>query len=151
MEDGLIVSAAPLLLSTCMKIIRTLHDVRPRLRPAPLTITSITIECFGLHEALAQVQELDLATLEAAKDGQSEQIVQSITAFFLGCTTTISVVDEYSTDLHDALGPVDPGVRTSTQELQFRQLWKEDDMKELLSQIKEYRSKLTNLLQTIDL
>jgi uncharacterized protein YoxC len=143
MEESIIALAPPEVMRTCMAIIKTLHDVRPRLKPAPLTMTSITTECFGIHELLTQVQELD-TDMNAFKQSRP-QLVHSIEGFLRGCGMTVSVIDEYTMELHKAVVS-----STLEEKASLRQLWKEDDMKELLSQIREYRVRFIGLLEMIE-
>jgi hypothetical protein len=142
MGDNPVVSAAPELLSTCMKIIEALHEVRPRLRPAPVTMTSITTECFTLHEALSQAQGLSITPVVISEGEESHQIMRRIRAFFLGCSMTISVVDEYVMELVNA-------IQKPATVVEAKQVWREDDMKELLSQIRGYRLTLATLLEAL--
>ena len=150
MDESLISSAAPPLLLICTKIIKTLHDVRPRLRPAPLTMASVATECFGLHEALARIQQLDSRRLQTIRASPFQQTWRSISAFFYGCSMTLSVIDEYAMELNDAVQNDMPGKAALNQNSNLLKLWKESDMQELLSQIREYRKKLSDLLQAVE-
>jgi hypothetical protein len=130
-----------------MEIIRNLHHVRRRLRPAPVAITSITTECFGLHEALARVQDHEVK--DFSSNAHSHKILRRIEAFFLGCGMTISMVEEHTMDLRTALDLVH-GEAILPLDSDIRKMWKDDDMKEFLSQIREYRTGLTSLLDSIN-
>jgi hypothetical protein len=150
MEESLIGSAAPPMLLICTKIIKTLHGVRPKLRPAPITMTSITTECFGLHEALTRVLQLDSMGRQTMHASPFEKVSRSITAFFYGCSMSLSVIDEYGMELNDAVQIDRPGEAALNQNSDLLKLWKERDMQELLSQIREYRKRLSDLLQAVE-
>jgi hypothetical protein len=150
MEESLIGSAAPPMLLICTKIIKTLHGVRPKLRPAPITMTSITTECFGLHEALTRVLQLDSMGRQTMHASPFEKVSRSITAFFYGCSMSLSVIDEYGMELNDAIQIDRPGEAALHQNSDLLKFWKEKDMQELLSQIREYRKRLSDLLQAVE-
>jgi hypothetical protein len=121
-----------------MKAIEALHEVRPRLRPAPVTMTSIITEWFTPQEALSQVQGLRITRVVISEGEESHQIMRRIKASFLGCSMTISVVDEYVMELVDAM-------RKRATLVEAKQVWREDDMKELLSQIQRVPVHTCNL------
>ena len=148
MERTVTVSAPQALLDTCLKIVRTLHDVRPWLRPAPLTMTSITNECLALRDLLWQTLSLDRSIDGLLDDGPHS--LRTVEALILGCSMTVSVIDEYAMELY---APIEVGTLKSTSPAptSYVQLWwKEDDMAELLSQIRDYRARLGDLLKTTE-
>jgi hypothetical protein len=147
MAQSFIVTKAPALLDSCMEVIRNLHHARPRLRPAPVTMTSITTECFGLYEALTRVQGFGIDRFPS--DAQSHKALRVIEAFFLGCGMTVAMVEEHTMDLRTALDLVH-NETILPMDSDIRKMWKDDDMKEFLSQIREYRCCLTSMLESID-
>ena len=80
----------------------------------------------------------------------SHQISRSISAFFYGCGMTLSVIDEYAMELNDALLIDRPGDATHEKTSDLLKLWKENDMQELLLQVREYRKRLSDLLQAVE-
>lgn len=78
------------------------------------------------------------------------QLVQSIEAFLLGCSMTVSVVDEYAVELYEAVKSMTSATADLALSQDIRCLWKEDDMKELLSQTRGYQSRLASLLDNTD-
>lgn len=67
-------------------------------------------------------------------------MMQDIDMFFLGCSMAVSVVDEHATELHDV-------VKSDQFTPPIGRLWRNDDMKDLLSQIRGYHNQLIHLLQ----
>ena len=53
-------------------------------------------------------------------------------------------------ELNDAVQNDMPGKAALNQNSNLLKLWKESDMQELLSQIREYRKKLSDLLQAVE-
>jgi hypothetical protein len=113
-------------------------------------MTSVTTECFGLHEALARMQQLDSLRIQTMHASAFQQISRSVSAFFYGCGMTLSVIDEYAMELNDALLMDRPGDATHEKTSDLLKLWKRNDMQELLSQVREYRNRLSDLLQTVE-
>lgn len=100
MEVAGVAMAVLPLLAGCTKIIKFLHDVRNQYKNTPLTMASIATECFAIYESLAQLQYLDLSNLDSLGAPRSQQIMGSVEAFLLGCNMTLSVIDEYTMELH---------------------------------------------------
>ena len=63
---------------------------------------------------------------------------------------SLSVIDEYSMELNDAVQIDIPGEAALNPNSDLLKLWKERDMQELLSQIREYRMRLADLLQAVE-
>jgi hypothetical protein len=136
------------LLSTCTKIVKILQDVGKKFKRAPLMMTSIATECSLIHVALGQLRDFDWPSMESYDDGRLEVMIRSTEAIVLGCTLTLSVIEEYAIELQDYVegAPLSPteqmGIMT-----RVRVLWKEDEMRELLLQLRGYQTGLTNLLR----
>ncbi|OCK96082.1 uncharacterized protein K441DRAFT_657350 [Cenococcum geophilum 1.58] len=144
--------AVPLLLAGCTKIIKFLHGVRNQCKNTPLTMASIATECFAIHESLAQLQYLDLSNLDSLGAPRSQQIMGSIEAFLLGCNMTLSVVDEYTMELQEQLGaPLTELSRDMGSPSRLHLFWKENEMKELLQQLRGYQTGLTNILTIVQM
>ena len=145
MAENAIVSAPPALLDTCLKIVKTLHGVQQWMKPAPLTMTSLANECLGLHEMLTQGRD----SMDAAQNNQP-QLVKTMEGFLLGCSMTVSVVDEYAMELYEAVTLIVSTITDTALKADIRLLWKEEDMKELLSQTRGYQNRLRSLLDSFD-
>lgn len=78
------------------------------------------------------------------------RLTKVVEALLLGCSMTVSVVDEYTVELHLAVHEM---IHENTEALfraDTRILWKEDDMMELLLQIRGYQNRLKSLLGSLD-
>lgn len=145
MAESVIVSVPSELLNICLKIVRTLHGVQPWLRPAPLTMTSLANECLGLCEMLRQGQNRMIAA-----QATHSHLVSSLEALLLGCSMTISVIDECSTLLSHEVESNRSSATGSIIACSPLRLWKENDMEELLSQIRGYQNRLMNLIEELN-
>lgn len=136
------------LLTTCTKIVKILHDVGKRFKRAPLMMTSIATECSLIHVALAQLGNFDWSAVSTSVDGRLEQMTRSTEAVILGCTLTLSVIEEYAIELQEYVdgSPVSPTEQMGIM-ARVRVLWKEDELRELLLQLRGYQTGLTNLLR----
>lgn len=136
------------LLSQCEKIVRILHNVGRKFKRAPLMMTSIATECSLILVALAQLRTFDWTSVAAHSDGQQEQMTRATESIILGCTLTLSVIEEYAIELQDYVeGPNLSPTEQMGIMARVRVLWKEDEMRELLLQLRGYQSGLTDLLR----
>lgn len=137
------------LLSTCSNVIKILHNVGKKCKSsAPSTIKSIATECNFLHVALAQLLSFDWEELASYGDGRQEQVTRATESIILGCTLALSVIDEYAGEVQDFVDvvSVDSGDQMGNM-ARIKVIWKEDETKELLLQLRGYQSSLTNLLR----
>jgi hypothetical protein len=138
----------PPLIASCQKIVRTLHDVGKKFKRAPLMMTSIASECGLIHVALSQLRDFDWSSLDPESNNRLEQMIRATETIILGCTLTLSVIEEYATELQEyvqgsKLSPTEQmGVMS-----RVRVFWKEDEMRELLVQLRGYQSGMTDLLR----
>jgi hypothetical protein len=136
------------LLTTCTKIVTILHNVGKKFKRAPLMMTSIATECSLIHVALAQLRSFDWSSVSAYADGRQEQMTRVTESIILGCTLTLSVIEEYAIELQDY---VDGSPLSPTEQMgimaRVRVLWKEEEMRELLLQLRGYQTGLTNLIR----
>jgi hypothetical protein len=138
----------PPLVQSCQKIVRTLQDVGKKFKRAPLMMTSIASECGLIHVALTQLRDFDWSNLAPDSKNRLEQMIRATETIILGCTLTLSVIEEYAMELQEyvqgsKLSPTEQmGVMS-----RVRVFWKEDEMRELLVQLRGYQSGLTDLLR----
>lgn len=137
------------LLATCSHIFTILHSVGKKFKRAPLMMTSVATECNFIYAALTQLRAFDWVTITShAAEGSQEQLTRATESIILGCTLTLSVIEEYALELQEYV----QGVRTSPTEqmgimARVRVLWKEDEMRELLLQLRGYQTGLTGLIR----
>lgn len=143
-------SAFPItpLLSTCTKIVSILHNVSKKFKRAPLMMTSVATECNLIHVALAQLRSFDWAAIAAHANGPQEQLTRATESIILGCTLTLSVIEEYAVELQEYVegAPTSPTEQMGIM-ARVRVLWKEDEMRELLLQLRGYQTGLTGLIR----
>jgi len=137
------------LLSTCSNIVKLLHSVGKRLKKtAPSTIHSIATECNFIHVALTSLLSFDWEELGVYGDGRQEQIIRATEFIILGCTLTLSVIEEYANEVKDDVGtgPLGPEEQMAMA-ARIKGIWKEEEMRELLLQLRGYQTGLTSLLR----
>jgi hypothetical protein len=148
-SESIFENSCPPLLSLCIKPMKAFALIRTHLKPVPLTLSSLVNECFALHRALVKVQRFDLHSLDVLEKVRREQVLDSLEAFFLGCDMTMAAVNERAEEFrrHALVLSASNGARPPTGSNPILQhFWKEDEMKEIVVQIREYRSGLTDLL-----
>lgn len=137
------------LLTTCSSIVKILHSVGKKFKnSAPSTIKSIATECNFLHVALAQLLSFDWDDLASYGGGRQEQITRATESIILGCTLALSVIEEYAIEVQDfgealSLDPADHVGNIA----RIKGIWKEEETKELLLQLRGYQNGLTDLLR----
>ena len=136
------------LLSTCTQIVSILHNVGKKFKRAPLMMTSVATECNLIHAALTQLRSFDWAEITANAQGSQEQLTRATESIILGCTLTLSVIEEYAVELQDYVegAPISPTEQMGIM-ARVRVLWKEDEMRELLLQLRGYQTGLTGLIR----
>ncbi|TID18450.1 hypothetical protein E2P81_ATG06372 [Venturia nashicola] len=144
---GAAFSITPLLIA-CSKISTVLLNVGRKFKKAPLLMTSIGTECNLIHVALSQVRSFDWGSLAGYPDGRLEQMTRATESVILGCQLTLSVIEEYAIELQDYVegSPLSPTEQMGIM-ARVRVLWKEEEMRELLLQLRGYQSGLTGLIR----
>lgn len=149
---GLVIGIVPLALG-CTKIIRMVQDVRTKYKRAPLVMTSIATECSTMSVALSQLNYVDfrgMLTSTAREPNSLNQVLQSIDAVIIGCSLTLSVIEDTIVELQDSNDDSGEGSEQTLGRLsKARIVWHEDEMKELLQQLRGYQLNLTTLLTVI--
>jgi len=104
---------------------------------------SIATECSTVSAALSQLQFLSQG------EGR-EHIMHSIEASILGCTLTLSVLEEYIIGLQSS---IEDSILKATNQVgmmaEAMVVWKEDEMKELLQQLQSHQISLKILLTVL--
>src|SRR5262245_23267351 len=140
------------LLVASTKIIHHANLVRLKYKSAAMTMASIASECATVNVALAQLQVVftsdDLVSYKSRQGG--EEILQSVDAVTLGCSMTFSVIEQR---LDDAVK--EKGVESSisggvSRKEKAKFVWSEEDTKDLLEQLRGYKSSLTLLLGVLN-
>jgi hypothetical protein len=137
------------LLATCSSIVKLLHNVGRRLKKAaPSTIHSIATECNFIHVALTSLLSFDWDELAGDCDDRQEQITRATESIILGCMLTLSVIEEYANEVKDYVGtsPLSPEEQMAIV-ARMKGIWKEEEMRELLLQLRGYQAGLTSLLR----
>ena len=132
------------LVMKCASIVKAAQDVRGRYKAATLAISSIATECVAVSTALSHLQSLTI------NDGSVDaDVVNTLETVVIGCTLTISVLDEYILELiadNNVLKTADVTTKWTTK---VKFLWNEAEMKELLQQLRGHQSSITLLLTVL--
>jgi hypothetical protein len=150
MDDSELQSTISPLLASCYKIIKGFGLLRGHLKPVPLTMASVTNECFAVRRSLATMQNLDISQITSPTDQNRLEAIESIEALFVGCGMTLNVTEEYIEallrDVQVVFADLDTPEAEAERPAKIMELWKEIEMKELLMQIRGYRNGLTELM-----
>ncbi|MCJ1393744.1 hypothetical protein MMC18_006620 [Xylographa bjoerkii] len=133
------------LVMKCASIVKAAQDVRGRYKAATLTISSMATECVTVSTALSHLQNL------AINDNGSVDVdvVNTLETVVIGCTLTISVLDEYILELTTDKSVLKSADSSSKWTTKVKVLWNEAEMRELLQQLRGYQSSITLLLTVL--
>ncbi|MCJ1284978.1 hypothetical protein MMC26_004315 [Xylographa opegraphella] len=132
------------LVMKCASIVKAAQDVRGRYKAATLTISSIATECVTVSTALSHLQNL------AINDGSVDaDVVNTLETVVIGCTLTISVLEEYILELITDKKVSNSADITSKWTTKVKFLWNEVEMRELLQQLRGHQASITLLLTVL--
>ena len=151
-EDlGVAFPIAPLI-SQCHQISRTLRNVAADFKRVPQSMNSLPTECSLIQVALDHLRHVDWSDLDNDTLGgdKVEQMMRSSETVILGCTLTLSVVDEYACELRAVIERANQADSEQSEILPMvRDIWKDNEMRELLLQLRGYHTGLTTLLRAV--
>ena len=136
------------MVSSAYKISRSLHALRNKYKSAPAALAAISAECSVTCAALYQIQQLLSAHPEfVSSESDSRSDLRDLFELaILGCAATFSVLDEELTKLeYDAK---QTGFRVGFKS-RVKMMWNEDTLKELLQQMRDQRSSIGFLIETV--
>jgi hypothetical protein len=144
MEPASVVS----LLFGCAKVIKYVYDVRGKFKRAPLALVSIASECSTIHVILTQLEQIEA---ELGQIDHRKQFLQSLSVVTSSCSLTLGCVEDI---LEEVLGETpDEGTDVLSQAegttVRAKFLMQEEELKELLGQLREYRNGMGIMLTTI--
>ncbi|KAF2004242.1 hypothetical protein P154DRAFT_51622 [Amniculicola lignicola CBS 123094] len=133
----------------CVQTARALYDLRGKYKDASMSITAIYTETTVISTLLAGIQGLCTRNSEALRSTLHER--SDLTATFdqalTGCMLVYSVLAEEVHRLYAELGK--DGAAGAMGRMKF--VWKEDAMKDVLTQIREQQTALSLLVQLLQM
>ena len=148
--DPLSISAAVAgIISSCLTTATTLNRLRSSYLNASLTIGSICSEMTVISASLAQIQNYILTNTSAVSEQFQTHLDLKLTfdIALTGCMVTFSCLEEEANSL----------VEKATEGREFnwadkvKVVWKEDNMKELLQQLRGQQTAISVLLQSLQM
>lgn len=150
--DPLSIAATVLALSgTCVKVSKSLNDMRSKYGRAEVTITAISAECTIMSASLSNVNLLikrdpeSFASMVNARDG--EEAIPLSLAFesaIDSCNVTMSALQD---TLKRCRAKTSVGLLSWKSKAKY--LWREEDMKDMLSTLRSLQQSLNFLLTAI--
>jgi hypothetical protein len=136
---GLCFAVAPL----CAKIVKSIHDFRNKYKRASMTMVAIATECSLISVVLDELEHLDLEQNLHSTHDRQQRIFSTIETVVLGCQLTLEAVSDNVAEIMESSdGHIDTGGKVIF-------LFKEDEMKEHLVQLRAYQTSITTLLATL--
>ncbi|KAH0534119.1 hypothetical protein FGG08_007277 [Glutinoglossum americanum] len=127
----------------CAKIVQIAQGAYGIHKAASLTISSISTECVAVSASLSYLQSLVVGN----SGSLDPHIANAFETVIVGCTLTLSVLNEYIMELAANKEVLDmaPASRMAKAKL----MWNESEMKELLQQLRGHQSSITLLLTVL--
>ena len=131
---------------TCAKLVKTVNEIIGKFSDAPMTVTAIASECAVLSAALSHIQDLATQNADAFVSRLKSQsnFTTTFDTALAGCTLVFSVLE---THLHDITKGKDPGDIDRMGKAMA--VWKEDNLKELLQQLRGQQIAINLLLTAL--
>jgi len=136
------------LVSSGFKISRSLNTLRNKYKSAPATLSALSVECSVTCAALYQIQDLLTSRPEflTSQSDSRSMLTDMFELALLGCAATFSVLDEELTKVeYDGK----KGVFKVGFKSRLKLIWNEDTLKELLQQMRDQRSSIGFLIETV--
>jgi len=130
--------------SHCIQTAKAISGLKDKYKNAQMMITAIYTELTVVSASLGHIQGLisrDPATLETSLQLRPE-LQQTFDQALTGCILVFSVLDDEIQKLHE-------GVDSIVGRVTY--MWKDEAMKELLSQIRGQQTALTLLIQAFQM
>ena len=151
--DPLSISASiSTLLVGSTRIIQLANNLRLKYQSGAMAMANIASECSIVNVALAQLQAVfagaDLQSYKTEQGG--EDILRSFDAVTMGCSMTHSLLEQHLADAvkRDGVESLSLSNGVSRKD-KAKFVWNEDEIKDLLLQLRGYQTSLTLLLNVL--
>jgi hypothetical protein len=135
--------------AACLSTAKSLNSLRSKCREGSATITAICSEATVISASLSHIQALmiDRPTVVTARFQQRPELMATFDTALIGCMVMFSALDEEIKRIAAHM--------TDDTELSWkgkvRFVWREDTMKELLSQMRGQQTAITLLTQLLQM
>jgi len=140
---GLVGSLVPM----CVKITKSLNDVKSKYSQSNATISAIICECSVIATALTHIEKLakqDPRALASRLDPNTSQLGSSFELALNGCSITLIVLND---EIQKMIGSEKTGFLSWKSKAKY--LWNEEGMKDMLTTIRGQQSALHLLVTAI--
>lgn len=148
--DPLTITSTVISLSQrCVTSARELYLLREKYKDASMTITAIYSESNVIATSLAHIQGLCMKSPDALRSTLQErpELLSTFDQALTGCVLVYSVLDDEVQRLYDGVGR--EGMAAAMAKMKL--LWKEEAMKDVLTQIRGQQTALSLLIQALQM
>ena len=125
------------------------RSTNERQLPCLLSLQNVVPSASHCHSSSTLIV-VSFWSLQTESEGSSlNHLRQSIDAIIIGCTITLSMIEEYIIEAQKTTGSSLDPQSTPGRIAKIRIIWNEDEIKELLQQLRAYQLNLTSLLTVI--
>lgn len=140
---GLVGTLVPM----CVKITKSLNDVKTKYSQSNATVSAIITECSVIATALTHIENIakqDPKGLASRLDPSTSQLGSSFELALNGCSITLLVLND---EVQKIVGPEKAGFLSWKSKAKY--MWNEESMKDLLATIRGQQSALHLLVTAI--
>jgi len=138
------------ILSGCYSIVKGITQLRQSYKFMPLTLTNIALTCNATTSILDTIDSILTAKSVTMRDS-CQVLLDHFDGLKTGCFLTLSVLEQYVSDLLDGANSDIPlKAQKTARRKKWEALYNESDMTQLFGQLQNYNNLLGNLLRRLD-
>jgi hypothetical protein len=145
MEVAGLALAIPPILAGFMKIVKSVDDIRIKYKTIPSSMDAIAAYCGMVHVAMLHLKSQQFQEALLSVPETTTQTMEHVEVLLLGCKGVLYQIEAYTVQFAKAAEQVSIPQRSSFQ--LTRLVWKEPEVKELLAQLRDYKSGLDTIRQ----
>ena len=148
MEVAGLTLAIPPILAGFMKIIKSVDDIRTKYKTIPSSMDAIAAYCGMVHVAMLHLKSQQFQEALLSVPETTAQMMEHVEVLLLGCKGVLCQIEAYTVQFAIAAEKVSMRQRPGLDILQLTRLvWKESEVKDLLAQLRDYKSGIDTIRQ----
>jgi hypothetical protein len=145
MEVAGLALAIPPILTGFMKIVKSVDDIRTKYKTIPSSMDAIAAYCGMVHVSVLHLKSQQFQEALLSVPETTAQMMQHIEVLLLGCKGVLCQIEAYTVQFAER---VSMRQRPGLDILQLTRLvWKESEVKDLLAQLRDYKSGIDTIRQ----
>jgi hypothetical protein len=132
----------------CLSAAQAINKLRQKYSNASLSVGSLCTELTITSVSLSQIQDLlGHDDSESSTPAVRPELLATFDTALVGCIVVLSCIEDEVANIR----VVEPGLDSLTSSQKIKAVWKDDNIKELVLQLRAQQSALNLLMQTIEM